>query len=142
MAAAAERLSGQLTDAKSVALETEAWSRLRDVAQAIKTESASETSEQSQPQSPENDRPGGAESIAETAQWILLRALQQDLLKRTVELDRKRRDEPKTSRATSDAEANQLAVEQNELADLISRIAARSANTRDAAPTGAAPKGP
>jgi hypothetical protein len=139
---AADRLAQRLTDGKTVSVESEAWSRLRNVVQALKAEAKARPSDKQQAKSQNNgdrDRGQNAEAPVPTvAQLQLLKIVQQDLLRRTGELDRVRQDsaqqkETAGANAANDAndELKRLAREQGELAGLIERLAAQFFGGRD-----------
>jgi hypothetical protein len=140
MKTAAERLETRLTDTETVTLETEAWSRLRELAQTLKanpTAESGEKQENKQKQEDENRPPSDADGIPVIAQLKLLKSLQQDVLQRTGELDRQRREVTDASRAATDGALNQLAVDQGELATLMRQVllqAARNAEENKPAP--------
>jgi hypothetical protein len=138
--AAADRLRQRQTDAKTVALEREAWSRLRNVVQALKAEAKSRRPDQ-ESQANENQqeeraaKPDGG--VPTVAQLQLLKIVQQDLLRRTSDLDRERatttpRKDPATNPAGETAdELSRVTHEQGELATLIERLAAQFFSNRD-----------
>jgi hypothetical protein len=125
--AAAERLGKRQTDAKTVALESEAWSRLRNVVQALKAQAKPRKSSQQASQGNENQNrengPNTEPPVPAVAQLQLLKIVQQDLLRRTGDLDRQRRDT--TSAAEVTDELARLTREQGDLAKLIERLAAQ-----------------
>jgi hypothetical protein len=121
MQEAAERLGTRLTDAKTVGLEVEAWSRLRELAQTLKSNPSAAASEKNE-KSSGNGPPSDGDGIPVVAQLKLLKTLEQDLLRRTGELDQQRRDITESSRAATDSELNQLAAEQGELATLMRQV--------------------
>jgi hypothetical protein len=139
---AADRLGQRLTDGKTVALESEAWSRLRNVVQALKAEAKARSSDKQQSKNAANDaRDRGQNSenqIPTVAQLQLLKIVQQDLLRRTGELDRVRQDtaaQNETTRSSAAKETNdelkRLAREQGDLATLIEKLAAQFFGARD-----------
>ncbi len=134
--AAADRLGQRQTDAKTVALESEAWSRLRNVVQALKAEAKSRRPEQesqanANPQQERNAKPDGG--VPTVAQLQLLKIVQQDLLRRTSDLDRERATATQRKGSAGDAtdELARVTREQGELAALIERLAAQYFNNRD-----------
>jgi hypothetical protein len=131
MQEAAARLGNQLTDPRTVLLENEAWNRLRDVVQTLKMEFLPENSAEKEQnrQSAEQETPGG-EEIPVIAQLKLLKTIEQDLLRRTTELDR-RRQETAGSSGKDAGELDRLAAEQADLATLIRQMVARRAGAAD-----------
>jgi|GEM_PF-3317629 len=138
--AAADRLGQRQTDAKTVSLEREAWSRLRNVVQALKAEAKSRRPDQESQanenqQQERNAKPDGG--VPTVAQLQLLKIVQQDLLRRTSDLDRERatttpRKDPATNPAGETAdELSRVTREQGELASLIERLAAQFFSNRD-----------
>jgi hypothetical protein len=126
--AAAERLGKRLTDAKTVSLESEAWSRLRNVVQALKAQAKPRPSSQQQAsQGNENQNrengPNTEPPVPAVAQLQLLKIVQQDLLRRTGDLDRQRKET--TSAPDVADELERLTREQGDLAKLIERLAAQ-----------------
>jgi hypothetical protein len=140
MQESADRLATQNTDAKTVTLETEAWSRLRELAQLLKPDAASAGEEAKQQQkSGKNASPSGGENegVPMLAQLKLLKSLEQDLERRTQELDRQRQEKSDPARAESEAAVSRLAAEQSELAALIRQFvekAAGASSTKSASP--------
>jgi hypothetical protein len=132
---AADRLSNKLTDAKTVSLENEAWSRLRNIVQALKAESKPNGPQQ--PESPPNPnaqnppKPNIESDVPGVAQLQLLKITQQDLLRRTGDLDRQRREQAQAPATAANDELERLSREQGELAGLIQRLASRFFNERD-----------
>jgi hypothetical protein len=125
--AAAERLGRRQTDAKTVSLESEAWSRLRNVVQALKAQQKPRKPSQQASQGNENQNrengPNTEPPVPAVAQLQLLKIVQQDLLRRTGDLDRQRRET--TSAADVTDELARLTREQGDLAKLIERLAAQ-----------------
>jgi hypothetical protein len=130
MQEAAERLGTQLTDAKTVGLEVDAWSSLRDLAQMLKSNLSAASAEQHE-ESSANSPPGDGDGIPVIAQLKLLKTLEQDLLRRTAELDRQRREETDSSRGATDGESNRLAAEQGELATLMRQVVSQAAGSSE-----------
>jgi hypothetical protein len=132
--AAADRLDQRSTDAKTTSLETEALSRLRNVVQALKAEAKSRPSEQqeSKAASPEGRErgPSAEPPIPTVAQLQLLKIVQQDLMRRTDELDRRRKDSPGAGNDNAE-ELERLTHEQGDLAALFERMAAQLFEPRD-----------
>ncbi len=132
--AAADRLGQRLTDEKTVSLETEALSRLRNVVQALKTEARSHAKQQQEAQADSSagrDRGPNAEPpVPVVAQLQLLKIVQQDLLRRTGDLDRQRKGATNPTPETTD-ELDRLTREQGDLASLIERLAAQYFGGRD-----------
>jgi hypothetical protein len=132
---AADRLSNKLTDAKTVSLENEAWSRLRNIVQALKAEAKPNGPQQ--PESPPNPnaqnppKPNIESDVPGVAQLQLLKITQQDLLRRTGDLDRQRREQAQAPATAANDELERLSREQGELAGLIQRLASRFFNERD-----------
>jgi hypothetical protein len=124
MQQAADRLGTQLTDAKTVVLEIAAWSRLRDLAQTLKSDLSSAGPSENQ-ESSDSGPPSEGEAISFVAQLKLLKTLEQDILRRTGELDRQRREKADSSRGAADVELDRLAAEQGELATLIRQLASQ-----------------
>ncbi|HXY32920.1 MAG TPA: hypothetical protein VEI07_01755, partial [Planctomycetaceae bacterium] len=133
--AAADRLGQRLTDAKTVSLESEAWSRLRNVVQALKAEARSRAAQQQDPKSASNaeaERGQNSETnVPAVAQLHLLKIVQQDLLRRTGELDRQRKDTTQAPANEGNEELQRLTREQGDLAALIERLAAQFFEGRD-----------
>ncbi len=132
MQEAAERLGNQLTDAKTLLLENEAWNRLRDVVQTLKTDLAQEdpSANEEKEQSAVNAAANGSEEIPVIAQLKLLKTIEQDLLRRTTEFDRQRQE--KTDASTKGAsDLDRLAAEQAELATLIRKMVSRQSGGAD-----------
>ena len=133
--AAADRLGQRLTDAKTVSLESEAWSRLRNVVQALKAEARSRAAQQQDPKSASNaeaERGQNSETnVPAVAQLQLLKIVQQDLLRRTGELDRQRKDTTQAPANEGNEELQRLTREQGDLAALIERLAAQFFEGRD-----------
>lgn len=132
MQEAAERLGNQLTDAKTLLLENEAWNRLRDVVQTLKTNLAQEdpSANEEKEQSAVNAAANGSEEIPVIAQLKLLKTIEQDLLRRTTEFDRQRQE--KTDASTKGAsDLDRLAAEQAELATLIRKMVSRQSGGAD-----------
>jgi len=132
--AAADRLGQRLTDAKTVSLESEAWSRLRNVVQALKAEAKSRASQQEPKPEANAGRDRGQNSeppVPTVAQIQLLKIVQQDLLRRTGDLDRQRKETPQNPTNESTDELHRLTREQGELAGLIERLAAQFFEARD-----------
>jgi hypothetical protein len=135
--AAAERLAQRLTDAKTVSLENEAWSRLRNVVQALKAEAKSREQKpedaQSNSKAEQEPGPNSEGSVPTVAQLQLLKIVQQDLLRRTGEVDRQRQAAIQNTTAQNPAaqspevtdELQRLTREQGELASLIERLASK-----------------
>lgn len=121
MQQAADRLGTQLTDAKTVVLEIAAWSRLRDLAQTLKSDLSSAGPSENQ-ESSDSGPPSEGEAISLVAQLKLLKTLEQDILRRTGELDRQRREKADSSRSAADVDLDRLAAEQGELATLIRQL--------------------
>ncbi|HEV8002250.1 MAG TPA: hypothetical protein VGP63_20335, partial [Planctomycetaceae bacterium] len=124
---AAERLAQHSTDAKTVQLETQAWSRLRNVVQALKAEAKSRQAQQKDPQAEPNagqePAPNSEGAVPTVAQLHLLKIVQQDLLRRTGEVDRQRQASAQNPEAAD--ELQRLTREQGELASLIERLASQ-----------------
>jgi hypothetical protein len=132
--AAADRLGQRLTDAKTVSLESEAWSRLRNVVQALKAEAKSRASQQEPKPEAAAGRDRGQNSeppVPTVAQLQLLKIVQQDLLRRTGDLDRQRKETPQNPTSESTDELQRLTREQGELAGLIERLAVQFFEARD-----------
>jgi hypothetical protein len=132
--AAADRLGQRLTDAKTVSLESEAWSRLRNVVQALKAEAKSRAAQQEPKPEAAGGRDRGQNSeppVPTVAQLQLLKIVQQDLLRRTGDLDRQRKETPQNPTNESTDELQRLTREQGELAGLIERLAAQFLEARD-----------
>ncbi len=131
--AAADRLDKRSTDAQTVSLETEAWSRLRNVVQALKAEAQSHASQQPESKANADSQraPNAEPPVPAVAQLQLLKIVQQDLLRRTGELDRQRKETAQRKDATQNPaneatdELQRLSREQGELAALIERLAAQ-----------------
>jgi hypothetical protein len=130
--AAAERLAQRLTDAKTVSLENEAWSRLRNVVQALKAEAKSREQKPQDAQANSNAErepgPTSEGSVPTIAQLQLLKIVQQDLLRRTGEVDRQRQaaiQNPAAPNPEVTDELQRLTREQGELASLIERLASQ-----------------
>ena len=132
MQEAAERLGNQLTDAKTLHLENEAWSRLRDVVQTLKTDLAQEdpAANEEKEQSQEKANANGSEEIPVIAQLKLLKTIEQDLLRRTTELDLQRQEKNDAS-AKGVGDLDRLAAEQAELATLIRKMVSRQSGGAD-----------
>lgn len=141
MREAADRLGTQVTDAQTIALETDAWSRLRELAQLLKPEPPSSGNATNEQKTGTNAG-GGNEGVPMLAQLKLLKALEQDLERRTQELDRQRQEKAETMRADVEAAAGRLAAEQGELATLIRQFIERAAESPDATKNRAPAKGP
>ncbi len=76
------------------------------------------------------------------AQLKLLKSLEQDLARRTQELDHQRQDPVDSVRAEAEADVRRLAAEQSELAGLIRKFVEKTAGAADA-PTNRPPsRGP
>ena len=135
MQEAGQRISTQNTDARTVALELEAWTRLRDLAEMLKPDAPSPPSDQQQDEesSPPASSPGDGDAIPLIAQLKMLKTLQADLLRRTGEQDRQRRDATESSE-TSRGESNRLATEQGEHATLMQKIVAEAAGSGNKKP--------
>ena len=134
MQQAAERLKTQLTDAKTVSLEIDAWSRLRDLAQLLKPDNSSTADPAQKEESSGSSSPSEGDGIPLIAQLKLLKTLEQNILRRTGELDQQRRanaGNTDSSRAATDAELNRLAAEQGELATLIRQVASQAAGASE-----------
>jgi hypothetical protein len=133
--AAADRLAKKSTDAKTVALEAEAWSRLRNVVQALKAESKPRPADQQSLNlraQEGHDRGQNSEAqIPTVAQLQLLKIVQQDLLRRTGELDRERSATPQQPTTETTEELQRLTREQGDLATLIEQLAARFFDAKD-----------
>jgi hypothetical protein len=142
MQEAADRLGTQVTDARTVALETEAWSRLRELSQLLKPDAA--TSGNPPGQQKQRSRADGAEGnegVPMLAQLKLLKSLEEDLARRTQELDHQRQDKVDSVRADAEAEVRRLAAEQSELADLIRKFVEKAAGAADTPTNQPPPKG-
>jgi hypothetical protein len=143
MQEAAERLGTQATDARTVALETEGWSRLRELSQLLKPDTA--PAEDSPGQQEQRSRAAEAEpneGVPMLAQLKLLKSLEQDLALRTQELDHQRQEKVDSVRAETEADVRRLAAEQSELAGLIRKFVEKTAGAADT-PTNRPPsKGP
>jgi hypothetical protein len=133
MQEAAERLGTRLADAKTVGLEVDAWSRLRELAQTLKSNPSTAASEKNEKndESSGNNAPSDGDGIPVIAQLKLLKSLQQDLLRRTGELDQQRREVTDSSRAATDSESNRLAAEQGELATLMRQVVLQAARAAE-----------
>ncbi|HET6328293.1 MAG TPA: DUF4175 family protein [Planctomycetaceae bacterium] len=125
--AAAERLSQRLTDAKTVSLENEALSRLRNVVGALKAEAKSHEQKppDSQAESKAGQEPGPNNEgpVPTVAQLQLLKITQQDLLRRTEDVDRQRNAATQNPEVAD--ELQRLTREQGDLASLIERLASQ-----------------
>jgi hypothetical protein len=125
--ASAERLAQHSTDVKTVQLETQAWSRLRNVVQALKAEAKSRQSQQKDPQAEPNadqePAPNSEGAVPTVAQLHLLKIVQQDLQRRTAEVDRQRQVSAQNPEASDELQS--LTREQGELASLIERLASQ-----------------
>jgi hypothetical protein len=129
MRQSADRLGTQLTDAKTVTLETDAWSRLNDLAQTLKSDpsSSAEAKDQETPD-------GGAQSsdgdgIPLIAQLKIVKTLQQEILRRTGELDRQTPAKADGARGMAKDELDRLAADQGELAALVQKVVAKAAGS-------------
>ena len=122
-----ERLNEKLTDAKTVSLATTAWTRIRDLVAGLKSENSEKTAPDDE-ESREQSQRQAADAIPLLAQIKLLKELQQDLLRRTTELDRERRDAAESSRSAIGAELSRLAGEQGQLAILTQRVVSQAAS--------------
>jgi hypothetical protein len=134
MQQAADRLKTQLTDAKTVALEIDAWSRLRDLAQLLKPDDSSTADPAQKEESSGSSSPSEGDGIPLIAQLKLLKTLEQNILRRTGELDQQRRanaGNTDSSRAATDAELDRLATEQGELATLIRHVVSQAAGASE-----------
>jgi hypothetical protein len=134
MQQAADRLKTQFTDPKTVALEIDAWSRLRDLAQLLKPDNSSTADPAQKEESSGSSSPSEGDGIPLIAQLKLLKTLEQNILRRTGELDQQRRanaGNTDSSRAATDAELNRLASEQGELATLIRQVASQAAGASE-----------
>ncbi len=130
MQEAADRLGTQLTDARTVVLEIDAWSRLRDLAQTLKSDRSTAAPTQNE-ESADSSPPSEGEGIPLVAQLRLLKTLEQDILRRTGELDRQRREKGDSSRGAADVELDRLAAEQGELATLIRQVVSQAAGSSE-----------
>ncbi|HUE13007.1 MAG TPA: DUF4175 family protein [Planctomycetaceae bacterium] len=134
MQQAADRLKTQLTDAKTIALEVDAWSRLRDLAQLLKPDNSSTADQAQKEESSGGSSPSEGDGIPLIAQLKLLKTLEQNILRRTGELDQQRRanaGNTDSSRAATDAELDRLAAEQGELATLIRQLVSQAAGASE-----------
>jgi Bacterial Ig domain len=127
MQEAAERLGTQFTDPKTVAVETDAWSRLRELAQLLKPD-ASASANGGNEQNAGTNPGGGSDGVPIVAQLKLLKSLEEDLVRRTQDLDR-RRQEKTDRRSESEGDVGRLAAEQGELAALIRQFVERMAKS-------------
>jgi hypothetical protein len=141
MRESADRLATQVTDSKTVTLETEAWSRLRELALLLKPDASSPGNGSNEQKSGKNAT-GDNDGVPMLAQLKLLKSLEQDLERRTQELDRQRLENSDSVRVEADAAAGRLADEQSELATLSRQFvekAAGGANTKNVIPPSKGP---
>ena len=124
---AADRLGTQLTDPKTVAVETDAWSRIRHLAQLLKPD-ASASGKGPKQQNGGTNAEGGSDGVPMIAQLKLLKSLEEDLVRRTQDLDR-RRQEKTDARSEAEGDVGRLAAEQSELAALIRQFVERMATS-------------
>jgi hypothetical protein len=117
MERAASRLSERKTDAETVAAETQAKQRFVDLVASLKQDKSDvQTQQQSSDNQGQQQSGSPADGIPQVAQLKLLKSLQQDLERRTTELDKLRTNGGFT--AEQEAEIAALADEQGSLADL------------------------
>ena len=141
---AAERLAGQRTDAQTVRIETEAWSRLGNLVQALKLQPSSKSPQENENPPQDEQQHNRQDGIPDAAQLVLLKMLQEDLFRRTSLLDKvpKEGTEPSGESTRQAAEQlDRLAIEQGELARLLERLA-NSANDSRRPSDGAKKPGP
>ena len=91
MGQSADRLKTQLTDAKTVALELAALSRIRELVQNLKSDAGNSKSPENENEEAAADQQNNADGVPLIAQLKLVKTLQEDLLRRTGELDQRRR---------------------------------------------------
>jgi hypothetical protein len=130
MQESASRLATQVTDSKTITLETEAWSRLRELALLLKPDASTAGKGQNEQKSGKN-QPGDNAGVPMLAQLKLLKSLEQDIERRTQELDRQRQEKSDSARAEAEAAMGRLAVEQSELATLIRQFVEKAAGSSD-----------
>jgi hypothetical protein len=154
MKAAADRLGRQLTDVETVAYQSRAWTSLQNLVGSFKSQSREANSKRAGSQSGGGEQNPSVDGIPPTAQLVLLKSLQEDLLRRTAELDRRRMaanssnsaaaaksagdpSEPVEARrlATEQAESARLAAAEGELAALFERILSQQARGQAPAST-------
>jgi hypothetical protein len=119
MTRAADRLAERKSDAETVAAETAAKQRLTDLVASMHPETESQPEPRPQQQDDAetgSNRPTG-DGVPPLAQLKLLQTLQEDINRRTAELDRLHR-EAGVLTAEQERELEDLAVEQGELGDL------------------------
>jgi hypothetical protein len=117
MEIAAARIAERKTDAETVAAETRARQRFVDLVESLKPEPGSRPAQEQAGESQGEQSSGqAAETVPQLAQLKLLKALQEDIVRRTEELDGMSR----TGRLTPEqqAELSALAEEQGGLADM------------------------
>jgi hypothetical protein len=141
MREAADRLGTHATDARTVAFETEALSRLSELSQLLKPDSAMSGNASNQKASAA-DEAGGNDGVPMLAQLKLLKSLEQDLARRTQELDHQRQGKVDSVRADAETAAGRLAAEQSELALLIRQFVEKAAAPGGAPKHVPPPKGP
>ena len=136
MQQAADRLAKRETDRQTLARQQAARQRFLDLLAALKSDESGNGPQEGRPQPgqqpPDEEQQGGdQEIIAQLAQLKLLKTLQEDLLERTAELDRQRRE---NGRLTPEQEQRleQLASEQGRLADIARNLTAELLKTSEA----------
>jgi hypothetical protein len=102
MQIAADRLGKQLTDRETLERQTRAWNGLRNLADALKTPQPNADPKADESPSSEDEQDAAPDGIPPAAQLALLKSLQEDLLRRTSELDLRRR-KPSDSAAPTPA---------------------------------------
>jgi chromosome segregation ATPase len=139
MRQASERLTRQLADAETIGLESAAWTGLRSLVDSLRTPSDPGASQGSPPQPPQATPPPSPDAIPELAELMLLKRLQEDLVRRTDELEDARQRKERPDEAIR-AETQRVAAEQGELASLLERL--ESSGPAAAQPPKTAPKPP
>jgi hypothetical protein len=129
MRQSADRLGTQLTDAKTVGLETDAWSRLNDLAQTLKSEPSSSGDAPDQEASDASAQSSDSDGIPLIAQLKVVKTLQQEILRRTAELDRQTQAKAEGTHGAAKDELDRLAADQGELAGLVQKVVAKAAGS-------------
>ena len=144
MERAAKRLEDRLTDGETIARETAARHRFEDLISALETEKdqapAEDPAENGGEGQPTTAGPQ-TDGIPHLAQLKMLKTLQEDLIRRTEELDKLSRE---TGDLTQDQrqEFDQLAGEQGLLADLTRNLTAQFVEAFQAEPEQPGPEKP
>ena len=118
MEKAASRLADRKPDTVTVELETAAKQRFVDLVAALRPDEPSSKGQQQRPQNGEQNAEPQRDAIPQLAQLKLLKAMQEDLNRRTAQLDAAR-DPKRPLTADDEQELQSLANEQKQLADLM-----------------------